>query len=214
MLVAVFSPRDRTGAFFGFAPSADYTVNNWCRLRLFQIPNSCPATPLPLMFAPKMVPDMAGWQFDIDFNPEVLQAVEVSEGDFLKSDGGATFFRRGGVDNTNGKITGFSAARTTTGGASGSGSLLQVTFKARSDGETRLALQNLRFGSRHRRRDSRRSPRNPIHGAETTPHGGCQSRWICRYPGPYSRGAAVGEKRSRGTPRWISTAMGLSTFST
>ena len=146
LLVAVFSPRDRTGAFFGFAPSADYTVITGVDYAFSKSPIHVGDT-FTLDVRAENVPDMAGWQFDIDFNPEVLQAVEVSEGDFLKSGGGATFFRRGGVDNTNGKITGFSAARTTTGGASGSGSLLQVTFKARSDGETRLALQNLRFGS-------------------------------------------------------------------
>ena len=54
---------------------------------------------------------MAGWQFDITFDPAALEAINVSEGDFLKTDGGATFFQGGTIDNTAGKITGLSAAR-------------------------------------------------------------------------------------------------------
>ena len=91
--------------------------------------------------------DLAGWQFDIVFAPAVLEAVDVSEGDFLKTDGGATFFQSGSIDNTAGKITGLSAARLTDGGVSGSGSLLQVRFKAKSEGESELALGNFLFGS-------------------------------------------------------------------
>ena len=65
------------------------------------------------------VSDLAGWQFDIAFDPAILEAVDVSEGDFLKTDGGATFFQRGHIDNAAGKITGLSAARLTDGGVSG-----------------------------------------------------------------------------------------------
>ena len=71
----------------------------------------------------------------------------MSEGDFLKTDGGTTFFQRGSIDNAAGKITGLSAARLSTQGVSGTGVLLQVMFKAKSAGETRLALQNFEFGA-------------------------------------------------------------------
>ena len=91
--------------------------------------------------------DVAGWQFDIAFDPFVLEALEVSEGVFLKSDGGTTFFQSGSIDNKNGKITGLSAARLTKSGISGSGTVLQVRFEAKSEGETNLALQNFQFGS-------------------------------------------------------------------
>ena len=30
---------------------------------------------------------MAGWQFDIVFDPTALETIDVSEGDFLKMDG-------------------------------------------------------------------------------------------------------------------------------
>ena len=71
----------------------------------------------------------------------------MSEGDFLKTGGESTFFQGGRIDNASGKITGLSAARFGDRGVSGSGSVLQVRFKAKSEGETRLALQNFLFGS-------------------------------------------------------------------
>ena len=91
--------------------------------------------------------DLAGWQFDIAFDPSRLEALDVNEGDFLKSDGGTTFFQSGRIDNAAGKITGLIAGRISEGGVSGSGSVVQVSFKAKSEGETELALQNFLFGS-------------------------------------------------------------------
>ena len=61
--------------------------------------------------------------------------------------GGSTFFQSGSIDNAAGKITGLSAARLSGGGASGTGTLLQVRFKAKSGGETELALHKFQFGS-------------------------------------------------------------------
>ena len=90
---------------------------------------------------------MAGWQFDIVFDPAALEAIDVSEGNFLKTNGGSTFFQSGSIDNTAGKITGLSAARLSGGGASGTGTLIQVRFKAKSAGETELGLHKFEFGT-------------------------------------------------------------------
>ena len=95
----------------------------------------------------KNVSDLAGWQFDIAFDTGRLEALDVSEGSFLKADGGTTFFQSGSIDNAGGNITGLIAGRISEGGVSGSGSVLQVRFKAKSEGETELALQNFLFGS-------------------------------------------------------------------
>ena len=95
----------------------------------------------------KNVFDMAGWQFDINFDSDVLVAVDVREGDFLKTGGGSTFFQKGRIDNKSGKITGLNAALLSDSGVSGTGTILQVTFKAKSEGETSLDLDNFLFGS-------------------------------------------------------------------
>ena len=55
--------------------------------------------------------DLAGWQFDIAFDPTVLEAINVSEGDFLKTDGGSTFFQsEDALTIRAGKITGLKSA--------------------------------------------------------------------------------------------------------
>ena len=69
----------------------------------------------------------------------------MNEGNFLKT-GASTFFQGGSIDNAAGKITGLSAIRLSDPGVSGTGPLLQVRFKAKSAGETELALHNFQFG--------------------------------------------------------------------
>ena len=99
-----------------------------------------------LRLSAEKVTDLAGWQTDITFDPNALEAVEVSEGDFLKTEGVGTFFLRGTIDNTAGKITQISAARLS-GGVNGTGTLLSVTFTAKAVGETRVTLSNLHAGA-------------------------------------------------------------------
>ena len=100
-----------------------------------------------VQFNAENVSDLAGWQFDIAFDPAVLEAIEVNEGDFLKTGGGTTFFQKGTIDNVAGKITGLNSARLSGDGVSGTGVLLSVTFSARTGGETQLTLGNFQFGS-------------------------------------------------------------------
>ena len=89
--------------------------------------------------------DLAKWQLDIAFDPAALEAIDVSEGDFLKMGGGTTSFQGGTINNAVGNITGLSAERGGDQGVSGTGTLLQVGLKAKSSGETTLTLQNLQF---------------------------------------------------------------------
>ena len=145
--VLLVAARTHSNAFFGFEPETEYTVANPGVGYAFS------KTPIHLgdtfTFDVRAdnVTDLAGWQFDISFDRAALEAINVSEGDFLKIDGGSTFFQSGRIDNASGKITGLSAARLTVSGASGSGSLIQVKFKAKSTGETSLALGNFELGS-------------------------------------------------------------------
>ena len=144
LLVAV--PTLGTG-FFGFEPGTEYTVANTAVSYAFSKTPIHVGDTFTLNVRAENVSDMAGWQFDIAFDPAALEAISVSEGDFLKTDGGSTFFQSGSIDNAAGKITGLSAARLSTQGVSGTGVLLQVRFKAKAAGETELVLQKFQFGS-------------------------------------------------------------------
>ncbi len=92
------------------------------------------------------VTDLAGWQCDIEFDPNVLEAVEVIEGDFLKQGGETPFFQRGTIDNTAGVIDNLSAARFSKVGVNGTGKLLSVKFRAKTVGQTQITLSNLHVG--------------------------------------------------------------------
>ena len=144
LLVAVHT---KGNGFFGFEPGTEYTVANpGVGYTFSKTPIHIDDT-FTLDISAETVFDLAGWQFDISFNPTALEAIDVSEGDFLKTDGGLTFFQSGSIDNAIGKITGLSAAKLSTQGVNGTGVLLQVRFKAKAAGETELALHKFQFGS-------------------------------------------------------------------
>ena len=133
--------------YVGFEPGTEYTVANPSVAYTFSKTPIHTGDTFTLDISAETVFDMAGWQFDIAFDPAILEALNVSEGDFLKTGGSTTFFQGGSIDNAAGKITGLNAARLATQGATGTGSLLQVNFKAKSGGETKLTLQNFEFGA-------------------------------------------------------------------
>ncbi len=132
--------------FFGFEPGTEYTVATPGVGYTFSKTPVYIDDTFTLDISAETVFDMAGWQFNITFDPTILEAISVSEGNFLKT-AGTTFFQAGSIDNVAGKITGLSAARLSTQGVSGTGILLQVEFKAKSGGETKLVLQNFEFGT-------------------------------------------------------------------
>ena len=144
LLVAVHT---RGNGFFGFEQGTEYTAANSGVGYTFSKTPIHREDTVTLDIRAENVFDLAGWQFDIAFDPAILEAVDVSEGGFLKTDGGTTFFQSGSIDNAAGKITGLSAARLSTQGVNGTGTLLQVRFKAKAAGETELALDKFQFGS-------------------------------------------------------------------
>ncbi len=146
LLVAVEIIGDNGSVFLGFEPGAEYTVTNPSIGYTFSKTPIYIDDTFTLDISAETVFDMAGWQFDIAFDPAILEAISVSEGNFLKT-GGTTFFQGGSIDNVAGKITGLSAARLSTQGVTGTGVILQVKFKAKSGGETELVLQNFEFGA-------------------------------------------------------------------
>ena len=143
LLVAVYTWGN---GFFGFEPGTEYTVANPSVGYAFSKTPIHIGDTFTLDIRAENVFDMAGWQFDVAFDPAALEAIDVSEGNFLKM-GGTTLFQGGTINNAAGKIEGISAIRLSTRGVTGTGTLLQVTLKAKSDGETRLTLQNFEFGA-------------------------------------------------------------------
>ena len=94
----------------------------------------------------RFVRNLNGWNCNINFDFDMLEAIEVVEGDFLSSDGTATFFLEGEIDNENGLITGFSVLRLDGSTINGSGTLLSIKFKAKKIGNTTFAPSNCVLG--------------------------------------------------------------------
>jgi hypothetical protein len=89
--------------------------------------------------------DLYAFQFDLGFDPSILQTTSVTEGSFLLS-GGATFLVPGTIDNTAGAIS--NIADTLVGpvpGVNGDGDLINITLNAIGTGTSELTLANQIF---------------------------------------------------------------------
>ena len=149
LLVAVHTHGGWWSGFFGFAPDADYTVLAPGARFTFstETPQVQVGDTFTLRFVAENVTDFAGWQGDVTFNPAVLKANRVNEGNFLKQDSRRTFFQKGRINNQLGEITGLKAARLSEGAVTGDGTLLSVSFTAKGAGKTRLRLRNFQAGT-------------------------------------------------------------------
>jgi hypothetical protein len=89
------------------------------------------------------VSDLYAWNFDLTFDPSILEAISVTEGGFLDS-GGSTFFIPGDIDNVGGDIS-FNAdtLEGAVPGVTGSGDLAEVQFLAIAPGTSAIDLANL-----------------------------------------------------------------------
>lgn len=92
------------------------------------------------------VRNLVGWQCGISFDPNLLEAIEVTEGSFLSSDATQTFFTKGIIDDENGLITGFNVLRLDGTGLDGSGPLLSIKFKAKNVGKVTFTPSNCTLG--------------------------------------------------------------------
>jgi hypothetical protein len=109
-------------------------------------PKSSLASPAGVVNVNVTVEDVTGlyaYQFDLAFDSSVLSATAVTEGDFLRRDGGATFFIAGTIDNTLGTIA--FTVNTLLGpepGVTGTGSLATVQFRGIDVGMSGVTLSN------------------------------------------------------------------------
>ncbi len=152
LLVALYAGRQHNAAvvgFFGFAPDAEYTVVSPGTGFAFSTDTTSVRVgeTFTLRVNAEKVTNLAGWEFDLMFDPDVLEVLEVNEGNFLKTGGGATFFQNGKIDNATGEIAGLSSALISKSGITGTGTLLSVGFAAKAAGESQLALRNFQLGS-------------------------------------------------------------------
>ena len=92
------------------------------------------------------VADFAGFEWRLSFDPQILEAVEATEGNFLKQDEGETFPVGPNIDNTHGIIS-FANGRITPGGVNGEGVLMQIRFKGKKVDESPLTLTNVRLSN-------------------------------------------------------------------
>ena len=80
----------------------------------------------------------------LTFNPKILEFVKAEEGDFLQQGGQTTVFAIS-PDQAGGQVIIGNKQSPGGAGASGSGTLYRVTFKAKSPGSTMLALDRVNF---------------------------------------------------------------------
>ncbi len=151
LLVAIYTLIHwEPGGYFGFAPDAAYTVVSPGTRFTFSTDttNIRVGDTFTFHISAEKVTDLAGWQFDLTFDPDVLEVVDVDEGSFLKRGGQTTFFQQGAINNTAGSIGGLSSALISKNGITGTGTLLSVRFSAKAEGNSQIALHNFQLGSK------------------------------------------------------------------
>ena len=180
--------------FFGFAAEAKYTVFRPSMNFVFATDTNplSVGDEFTLQLNVENVTDLGGWQADLTFDPTVLKAMSVTEGDFLKQNDGITFFLEGTIKNTLGKITGIRALRLDRKAVEGQGTLLSVTFTAIANGTSQLRLDNFLAATRYGERTRSIPPEITI-TVGTTPaapvtqqHLPQQTALLMNYPNPFN----------------------------
>ena len=93
---------------------------------------------------------IAGAQFDLSFDPSLVTAISVTEGNLLNQSGCGTFFLPGTIDNVAGTITEVVCVIIEPGWmVSGTGTLATITFTAgTTEGTSPLDLNNVIVGDK------------------------------------------------------------------
>ena len=148
LFVAIYEDKGLWRGLFAFEEGTEYSVSVDPRIEYtFSKPVIHAGDTFTLNLNIENIHNLAGWEFDIAFDPTVLEAVEIGEGDFLNPEGDTTFFQKSSIDNATGKITELSSARLSKAGVSGRGTLLSVTFTAKTAGQTQLSLENFQLAA-------------------------------------------------------------------
>jgi hypothetical protein len=89
--------------------------------------------------------NLGGYEFDLAFDPGVLQAVRAAQGGFLGITGRTVGELGPIIDNTNGVIAYGAYSYSNSGGPAGNGMLAEIALVARSIASSPLTLQNVRL---------------------------------------------------------------------
>lgn len=93
---------------------------------------------------------IAGAQFDLSFDPDLLKATSVEEGNLLSQGGADIYFQvMGEIDNENGKITGVAGVITTPGenvSSQGTFAIIHMTAE-NTEGTASLNLSNIKVAN-------------------------------------------------------------------
>ncbi len=181
--------------FFGFAPDAKYTVFRPSMNFIFEIDTPAEeiavGDTLTLHLNVENVDDLGGWQADLTFDPKVLKAVRVAEGDFLKQKDAETFFAEGSIKNPLGKIIGIKSLQLDGPAVTGLGRLLSVTFTAIGTGTSEITLDNFIAGTRRGEKTRSVPPEMTITvgGTRAAPEAEMrpdQTALLTNYPNPFN----------------------------
>ena len=88
--------------------------------------------------------DVSGIQFNLNYDSGIIEAVNLSEGDFLKTGDSGVLTIPPLIDNDIGVVK-FASARIGKNGASGSGNVANITFKTKTSGVTELKLNEIKI---------------------------------------------------------------------
>ena len=136
--------------FFGFAPDALYEVHEEPTGFSFseQTEELAIGDTFTLQLNAARVDSLGGWQTDIVFDANVLRVNSITEGDFMTQGGGTTHFSEGTLRNQLGKITGIQVVQLEHGEMGRNGTILEIEFRARANGEGFVRLENFQAADR------------------------------------------------------------------
>ena len=129
-----------------FSTSSEYKVQS-SHQTIYVEPSSlyvAPCTNLTVNVSIRDVTDLYAWQFNMTFNPAIMQCVSVTQGPFLSSVR-ATIFPSPGINNTTGEIKAACALVVSGPGASGNGTLATITFHCTGPGGSALDLHDTKL---------------------------------------------------------------------
>ena len=87
------------------------------------------------------------FQFDLSFDSQILEVMQIDEGEFLKRTGGNTIWVPPQVNNDAGTLTSFQGVRLSSDTVSGEGTLATVTFKIKKAGTSLLEPTNVKLSN-------------------------------------------------------------------